>query len=246
MKKMMEQQRKDRLSLFALISANLLPLAGIFLFGWDISFIVLLYWVENLVVGFYNILKMAFLRIDQGVMNVTKLFYIPFFCIHYGGFCAVHGVFLSTFFKIGAGASVLNTETTWWGPLIFLQLLYAVVSNLWVSRPPEMIWAVIGLFISHGVSFVENFLLGGEYAASRLDKLMHQPYRRIIVMHIAILAGGVFIMKFDSPLILMVLLVLLKIAFDLQLHRKSHEPAKEKKTKNKKNGRESSLSADES
>jgi len=85
-----------------------------------------------------------------------------------------------------------------------------------------MIWAVIGLFISHGVSFVENYILGQEYKTGSLKKLMHQPYKRIIVMHIAILAGGIFVMQLDSPMPLLIALVLLKIFFDLHLHKKSH------------------------
>ena len=95
-----------------------------------------------------------------------------------------------------------------------------------------MIWAVIGLAVSHGVSFVENYILGQEYKTSSLKKLMHQPYQRIIVMHIAILAGGIFVMKLDSPLPLLIALVLLKIFFDLHLHKKSHTK-KPPKTKDK-------------
>jgi uncharacterized membrane protein AbrB (regulator of aidB expression) len=91
-----------------------------------------------------------------------------------------------------------------------------------------MIWAVIGLTLSHGVSFVENYILGQEYKTSSMKKLMHKPYQRIIVMHIAILAGGIFVMKLDSPLPLMIILVLLKILFDLHLHTKSHREKPEK------------------
>ncbi len=96
-----------------------------------------------------------------------------------------------------------------------------------------MIWAVIGLTISHGISFWENYILGQEYKSSSLKRLMHQPYQRIIVMHIAIIAGGIFVMKLNSPLPLLIILVLLKISFDLYLHKKSHK-VKTKETKPKK------------
>jgi hypothetical protein len=219
---MSQQKQKDPLSLAALIGANLIPLIGIFLFHWDVRFIVILYWIENLVAAFYNILKMAFLKMDQATEKAGKLFIIPFFCIHYGGFCAVHGFFLIHFFKIGGGSSLLDNSNDWWGPLIFIQLLYSVFAKIWANKPPEMIWAVIGLAISHGISFVENYILGQEYKTSSLKKLMHRPYQRIIVMHIAILAGGIFVMKLNSPLPLLIALVLLKIFFDLHLHKKSH------------------------
>jgi hypothetical protein len=41
-------------------------------------------------------------------------------------------------------------------------------------------------------------------------------------MHIAIIASGIFIMKLNSPLPLLIILILLKIFFDLYLHKKSH------------------------
>jgi hypothetical protein len=85
-----------------------------------------------------------------------------------------------------------------------------------------MIWAVIGLTISHGISFWENYILGQEYKTSSLKRLMQQPYQRIIIMHIAIIASGIFVMKLNSPLPLLIILILLKIFFDLYLHRKSH------------------------
>ena len=228
---MMPIQKKDNLSLLALIGANLVPLAGVFFFGWDVTLIVLLYWTENLIAGFYNILKMALLKVAQKADNFMKLFFIPFFCVHYGGFCAVHGYFLIHFFKIGTGSSPLETGNDWWGPFVFVQLLFSVIAKLWANKPPEMFWAIIGLFISHGISFVENFIIGKEYKTLTLEKLMSQPYQRIIVMHIAILAGGIFVMKLNSPMPLMIILILLKIFFDLHLHKKSHKvktPGKKK------------------
>jgi hypothetical protein len=223
----MRKNGKDKLSPLVLIGANLIPLAGVFFFGWGVTFIVLLYWIENLIAGFYNILKMAILKTEQAANNLNKLFIIPFFCLHYGGFCAVHGVFLTTFFKIGSGSSPLDSGSVWWGPFVFLQILFSVIAKLWASKPPEMIWAVIGLFISHGVSFVENYILGLEYRTSAMKELMHKPYQRIIVMHIAIIFGGIFVMKLNSPMPLMIILILLKIFFDQYLHRKSHSRIKE-------------------
>ena len=85
-----------------------------------------------------------------------------------------------------------------------------------------MIWALIGLAISHGISFVENYILGGEYKSGSLKKLMSKPYQRIVIMHIAILAGGFFVLKLNSPLPLLIVLILLKTFFDLYLHEKSH------------------------
>ncbi len=223
-----ETSRKDSLSLTALIGANLIPLAGVFFFNWDVVFIVLLYWAENLIAGFYNILKIALVRTGESIVNSQKLFIIPFFCLHYGAFCGMHGLFLTVFFKIGESSPFPANEETWPLHLVFIQILFNVVAKIWANRPPEMIWALLGLFISHGISFVENFILGGEYRTSTIKELMRQPYQRIIVMHIAIIAAGIFVMKFNSPMPMLIILILLKIMFDIFLHRRSHKKERQK------------------
>ncbi len=72
----------------ALLLANLLPLIGVLWFDWDVGSIVVLYWAENLIVGAYTVLRM----LTTG--GVHALFQIAFFCLHYGGFCAIHGLFV--------------------------------------------------------------------------------------------------------------------------------------------------------
>ena len=48
-----------RYSLPALILSNLVPVAGVILFDWNVSAILLLYWAENAIIGFFNVLKMS-------------------------------------------------------------------------------------------------------------------------------------------------------------------------------------------
>ena len=150
---------------------------------------------------------------------------IPFFCVHFGGFCAVHGFFLLTFFKIGSDGDAFAPGDPWMGPFIFLQLLYSVVMRLWESRPPGLGWPVLGLAVSHGISFVKNFLFGQEYLSLKINEIMMRPYKRIVLMHVAIIAGGVLIMKLGSPVALLCVLIFLKIGMDIWLHLKSHRAA---------------------
>ena len=42
----------------ALIIANLVPLVGVLWFGWDVWGILIIYWLENGIVGLFNVLKM--------------------------------------------------------------------------------------------------------------------------------------------------------------------------------------------
>jgi hypothetical protein len=151
------QRQRPPLSLLALIAANLAPLFGVLFFGWDAAAIVLLYWIENLIIGAYNILRMILVN-------------------------AVHGFFLLTFFKLGGDLDTLAPQSPWLGPLVFVQLLVSVIAQLWESRPVGMEWPVLCLVVSHGISFIRNYLIGGEYLRLTIGKLMSRPYTRIILM----------------------------------------------------------------
>ena len=84
---------------------------------------------------------------------------------------------------------------------------------------------MLALFISHGVSFVQNYLLKGEYATAKPDKLMGNPYGRVVVMHITILIGGFLTMAIGSPAPLLIVLVGLKTILDVSLHNNEHKKA---------------------
>ena len=210
------------LSLVALVGVNAAPLLGVFLFDWDAGVIVLLYWAENLVIGAFTILRMVLAPVPVRLFHLGKLFAIPFFALHFGAFCAVHGLFLMAFFQLGGGPDVVLAETASSGIFVFFELLVSVLRSLWRNPPPAFGWLVIGLIVSHGISFVQNFLFGGEREVLTIGKLMSQPYKRIVILHVAILAGGVPVLLLGSPDAPLTILVILKIVLDVSLHVREH------------------------
>jgi len=224
----MKQSKKDWLDVpvIALIAANAIPLWGVLFLGWDAFYIVLLYWTENIVVGFYNVLKMALAPMPHPAAHLGKLFLIPFFIVHYGGFTAVHGFFVMALFHKGQSPPMDGMD--WPCFLVFVQLLFNVIRYIYSIIPPQVRFAVLALFVSHGVSFVQNYLIKREYADAKPDKLMASPYGRIVVMHISILAGGFLTMAVGSPAPLLAVLVALKTILDVNLHNRSHKKATSK------------------
>ena len=206
--------------LIALVVANLIPLWGVVFRGWDAFNIVLLYWSENIVVGFYNILKMAFAKVSHPAEHLRKLFMIPFFSVHYGGFCAVHGSFVLMLFK--EDSSFMN-NTTWPCFFVFLQMLLNVIKHAFLTMSLEMRYAMGALILSHGVSFVYNYLIKGEYAKVELNKLMGSPYARIVIMHLAVLFGAFLTIAMGSPIGILIILVALKTYLDLIFHMRQHK-----------------------
>jgi hypothetical protein len=185
----------------ALLAANLVPLAGVLMFGWDLKSIMVLYWAESAIIGFYTVLKMFV------VSGWAALIAAPFFVGHFGGFMVMHFLFLYAFF-IRSGPSTLAAEPG------AREALVAIFLPLW--RP------LAGMAFSHGVSFVDNFIGHREYEHATVSGLMTAPYNRIMVMHLTILLGGWMVMLFRLPVAGLSVLVILKTLVDWRAHRAEH------------------------
>ena len=79
-------------TVWVLLAANLVPLAGVVAFGWDIGLLLLLYWAESAVILVFSLVKVA--------MTAGKAAFalIPFFLVHAGMFMGGHLVFLLAIF----------------------------------------------------------------------------------------------------------------------------------------------------
>lgn len=205
---------REHASLAILVLVNLIPLAGVLFFNWDVLGLLVLYWSENLVLGFYTLLKML-VKSPLGGLGMGL-----FFTIHYGGFCAGHGMFILV---MAGGIDVDPVPGDPWPLfLVFVQMLVNVVREVLTIAPPEWLYAFAALVVSHGISFILNFLLAAERDELELKQLMAAPYGRIVVLHIAIIAGGMAVMALGQPLPMLVILVLLKIGMDVTLHLREH------------------------
>jgi hypothetical protein len=194
-----------RPSVLALIAANVVPLLGVLWFGWEVFPLLLLFWFENLIIGAFNVLKMILASPDSRKGWAAKLFLVPFFSVHYGMFTLVHGVFVIGLFggQFRQGA-----------PFPDLSIVLGLIQE------EHLGWAILGLTVSHAVSFGMNYIGEGEYRRASLDMLMSQPYGRIVVLHLTIMGGGFLMMALGSPTVGLVLLVVLKIGLDLSAHLK--------------------------
>lgn len=187
-------------STVVLVAANLVPVAGVLLFGWDLGRLMVLFWAESGIIGFYNLLKMAV------VQRWAVLFTGPFFVGHFGAFMAVHLLFVYELFvarQAGTDSSLAEV-----GRYLF---------TLWP--------ALLALLLSHGLSFFHNFLGRGEYRGKSMREQMAEPYGRIVIMHVTVIIGGGLSLLLGSPDAALVLLVALKVGADIAAHRKQHRPS---------------------
>ena len=185
----------DRLSSLMLVLANLVPLFGALYLGWNLGDILVIYWAESAVLGFYNILKMIWIA---GWLAVPS---ILFFVGHFSAFMAVHFLFLYLIFIENASS----------GPIPVTEVA-GYLKTLWP--------ALLGLFVSHGVSFLENFLGRREYLHRSLGEQMKEPYQRILFMHLVVILGGFAVLLLGDRSTVLILVMLAKTVVDLLAHRK--------------------------
>src|SRR5256884_6222289 len=189
-------------SLLVLLLANALPIAGVLFLGWTVFPLVLLYWLENVVVGGYNVARLLLAQPREPAYWAGKLFLIPFFVVHVGMVTYIHGALVLALF------GPRGTK-----PFDLLETVPPAI------RANPLGWAVASLVASHGLSFYWNYLRNGEYQRASLNALMMQPYSRVVVLRLPVLVGGWLVMAVGSPLPALVLLAVIKTAADLRSHQ---------------------------
>ena len=204
---------RGRLAEAVLVAANLVPLTGVLFRGWDAATVLVLFWLENGVIGVFNGLRMAAAAACGGWRHLAGgLFQIAFFSAHYGIFWVAHGGILLALLQVPGAehanlagvAGTVRAAVTGAGDAGFLR------------------WPLLALVLSHGVSFVTGYLGRGEHRHADIQKLMARAYGRVVLLHVVLLGGGFVTQKLGSPTLLVAALVVAKIVLDLRAHRRAN------------------------
>jgi hypothetical protein len=191
-------------SVMILIAANIVPVIGALFLGWEVFPILLLFCMENVIVGIFNVLKMLLSAADNAAAQAHKIATIMFFCIHYGMFTIVHGVFVIVVFGFPKD-NPLDLSAL---PQFF--------------RDTQLIWGILALIISHGASFIVNYIGKREYKHTTVNDLMMQPYERVVILHLTIIFGAFMVTLLGSPIFGLLILIVLKVIIDIIAHLKQH------------------------
>jgi hypothetical protein len=210
-------------ALWLLVLLNFVPLLGVWAFGWKVRDVVMLYWFENLVIGFFNLARIAVaqpasmrqlrdkgVEMSSGELAVAKTALGMFFLCHYGAFCFAHAEALASVFSLGgAGQRGVGVALA----AIFDDAAGAV--------------AVLGLILVHAYSFLRNYLGREEYRQADLADLMTRPYKRVFVVHLFVIAGGLAAVALGDSRAVVVVFIAIKIGVDAWAHRSEHRMALE-------------------
>ena len=185
------------------LAVDFLPILALFLFGWGATPLVALYWLENLVIGAFAAVRMfssglATLKRGKSEGALAAFFLAPFFCVHYGFFCWGHGIFIATF---------ADREMDMTGPIGLIG--WALGSG------PGIAFFLAAIIAANLAVFLVDFIGRGEIDRINPAEEMGAPYGRIFTLHIAIILGAAFAFSSDDPLMGVLLLILIRVAFGI-------------------------------
>jgi hypothetical protein len=211
-------------SSLALIAANLIPLYAVWFQGVNVFFLMLLYWLESFIIGFFTFQKIRHARGERTHAIVS----------YPSGRTWVEK--LSPTSKAQAALSTdeasLNAERAFFAPFFLLHygifmgvhlIFIFVLFFSWSISLPQLMIAFLSLCLSHGLSYQGNFIGNREFEHTSAGSVFFQPYPRIIVMHVSIIVSAFFILGKDGAQIGLTILVLIKIVVDLLFHLWEHK-----------------------
>ena len=213
-------------STLIMIAANLLPLIGVLFWNWDVFLLLVLYWFETAIIGFWTIVAVVIdphRIVGPTAKQTTRTFLVLFLIAHAGLFMGVHFMFLWALFS-GDWTKAVH------GPIDFVRII-VIGSGLWIP--------LIALFVSRGITSMLPLLDPKILPVWLAPKPVHiadpNPfsgqrmlggfYTRIIVMHLTLIFGGIVAGAVGS-VVPLVLMIALKIAIELKLHLKESADTK--------------------
>ncbi|WP_296814710.1 DUF6498-containing protein [Brevundimonas sp.] len=181
----------------AIIVGNLIPIFGVLFLGWSAGSILILYWIENAIVGLFTLPRILMAEGESpeiaGRENPPgRLGTAMFFLIHYGIFWTVHGVFAGVL-----AASFPRVEG----------------DGLWTAGSFAL--AVLAMVVTHGLMFWRTWIrIDARRTASPVGE-MFKPYGRLIVLHVTVLLGAFGLSQLGAPAWTITLLCVGKMILEL-------------------------------
>jgi hypothetical protein len=182
-------------SIASILGGNFLPVIGVLYSNWDAASIVILYWIENLIIGFYTVLKMRLTKTPSKTRSKVNLFVV------YGALWLVDGIVVVVLFLSNDIRLLLQDNDV-------IKFLHSEI--LW-----SILMSILVLFVSHGILFVQNIK---KYAIEIPEKFTREAFLQIIPIHFMLVVGALLNVNISGGKIYaLLLLVVLKTLFELVL-----------------------------
>jgi hypothetical protein len=209
-----------------LLAANLVPLGGVLFWGWDAFVLLVLYWLETAVIGFWTLARIATAPAESlgsvgdesGPTITSPLGLSLFFIAHAGIFMGVHFAFLWSLFS-GDWAGKVHGPVSFVDKLVLETGLWLPLLVLFIARGVVFFYALIGARVLARLNRWRGRTTASPAAAppaALLGNVLGSFYARIVVMHLAIIAGA--FLSFFGTIAPLIVLIVIKTAIDLGMH----------------------------
>jgi hypothetical protein len=201
-------------STLLLVAANLLPIAGVVWWGWDAFVLLMLYWLETAIIGFWTIVRLIVAPTAVDVSGkplsqmgfATRIGLGAFIAVHAGIFMSVHFIFLWALFS-GDWSSEID------GPGEFVRVMI-VGTDLWI--PLAFLFLVRGVMVmGPSVRRRLGIVAGAEPEPAEPENPVLGLYIRIVVMQFTIILGAWFALLAGDTVGPLLLLIALKTAVEV-------------------------------
>ena len=187
--------------MITLIATNLIPLAGVLFFNWNLFAIVLIYWVETVIIIFYSFLRN--LRV-----NPFFVFLIPFLVFFWYCFLGI---------EVSILCGLLGPQ----GTKIFTAQNMLYPSNFSQFFSKGMLWNCWAIFFQYGFDFFYNFLFKKQYLSTSKKELAEIYTSRLFILHFTLLFGGWLIILLKLHLYGFIMFIVLKTVMDLHFYNRN-------------------------
>jgi len=197
-------------SVVALVIANLIPLYGVYAWGWRVFPIIVLSWLENCIIGTYMLLKVLFVSSARRPKWLYKLLTFIVCGASVAGIAAGDGLMvILPLYAFCTDVPVLSDRLT-------ISFILQVLTHYQLTLP------LLALVASHGFSMLWNYLVKGEFRRVSARQLSASALQRASRMHIPLVVGGWILIPLNEPKTLLTVLVVSKIWMDLRAHLCEH------------------------
>lgn len=198
------------------LAVDLAPIFAVVMWGWGAAPLLLLYWLENLVIGFATAGRMLMAAIGKhgpgGLFSAA--FLIGFFTFHYGIFCLAHGGLLLEF---------LGAEEAMSGPDDIVAFIWQLVQTA-LTFGAHMDWILAMIAAWHAMMLAE-YVWRGEWKGADPQHEMFAPYGRIVLLHMGVFVVGGALQFLGDPMIGVIALVVARALWGLHMNMRPRKPA---------------------
>jgi len=184
-------------TIWVLIVANISAIFFAWFYQWDFLELILVYWCQSIIIGFFYFIKLLFNKIEPEPMTITVN---------------------NSVTKVTGGIKGAITFAVSYG---FLHVFYLVFIVLWFGMlslmggdfslssffSSKMEYAILFFFIAHAFSYVYYSIKSKNNALTKKNE-EKSPYDRIIGIHLCVWFAGVLVHPFGIVMILFLAVML--------------------------------------